>query len=158
MRPTNVLRAIQESLALLDRKLDDAGASVTFDTPDPGMNAIAGEVSLQQAMAKLISNALDAMSDGSERHLQITARDDGDALLIGTADTGPGIPAESLPSVFDPFFTTKDVGARLGLGLSVTYGIIQQFGGTISAHNREGGGASFQIRLQRARADAENAA
>lgn len=158
VRPTLVVRAIEESVALLHRRIEDAGVTVVLDAPDTSLSAIAGEVRLQQVMVNLLSNALDAMSESADRTLRITAREETDCVLIEVADTGSGIPTESLPSVFDPFFTTKDVGAGLGLGLSITYGIVQQFGGTISARNRDSGGAVFEVRLQPARADAENAA
>ena len=158
VRPTLVVRAIEESVALLHRRIEDSGVTVVLDAPDTSLSAIAGEVRLQQVMVNLLSNALDAMSESADRTLRITAREEIDCVLIEVADTGSGIPAESLPSVFDPFFTTKDVGSGLGLGLSITYGIVQQFGGTISARNGDGGGAVFEVRLQPARADAENAA
>lgn len=158
VRPTLVVRAIEESVALLHRRIEDAGVTVVLDAPDTSLSAIAGEVRLQQVMVNLLSNALDAMSESADRTLRITAREEIDCVLIEVADTGSGIPADSLPSVFDPFFTTKDVGSGLGLGLSITYGIVQQFGGTISARNGDGGGAVFEVRLQPARADAENAA
>lgn len=158
VRPTLVVRAIEESVALLHRRIEDAGVTVVLDAPDTSLSAIAGEVRLQQVMVNLLSNALDAMSESADRTLRISAREERDCVFIEVADTGSGIPTESLPSVFDPFFTTKDVGAGLGLGLSITYGIVQQFGGTISARNRDSGGAVFEVRLQPARADAENAA
>lgn len=161
VRPTPVVRAIEESLALLHRRIDDAGITVSVDVPDYDLTAIAGEVRLQQVLVNLISNALDAIAaakPSSERQIRIAAREEQDAVVIRVADSGPGIPPENLLSVFDPFFTTKEVGAGLGLGLSITYGIVQQFGGTISARNPDGGGAEFKIRLRPARAEAENAA
>ena len=62
-------------------------------------------------------------------------------------DSGPGISDEALPHLFDPFFTTKEVGQGLGLGLSISYGIVRNFGGTIRAGNGADGGAVFQIEL-----------
>jgi C4-dicarboxylate-specific signal transduction histidine kinase len=60
-------------------------------------------------------------------------------------DTGPGIPRAVLPRVFEPFFTTKETGA--GLGLAISAGIVERFGGRITAINRRDGGAVFRIVL-----------
>jgi two-component system C4-dicarboxylate transport sensor histidine kinase DctB len=63
------------------------------------------------------------------------------------SDSGTGIEEENLSELFNPFFTTKEVGKGLGLGLSISYRIIADFGGTIRAMNNSGGGASFVVRL-----------
>lgn len=158
VRPTPVLRAIEESLTLMNRCIQDAGVTVTIEAPDTELHAIAGEVRLQQVIVNLVSNALDAMTASKKKVLTITLTEEADAVTITVADTGPGIPPENLTSVFDPFFTTKEVGAGLGLGLSITYGIVQQFGGTIAAQNNDGNGATFEVRLLPARAQTETAA
>jgi two-component system C4-dicarboxylate transport sensor histidine kinase DctB len=70
-------------------------------------------------------------------------------VLLSVRDTGPGIDDENLPRLFDPFFTTKEVGEGLGLGLSISYGIVQGFGGRIWASNHPDGGAVFTVALRR---------
>jgi len=72
----------------------------------------------------------------SDRHAYVEVR-----------DTGPGIPPEALPRVFDPFFTTKPPGEGSGLGLSVSYGIVTELGGSLRAEDVADGGASFTIEL-----------
>ncbi|MCB1504283.1 MAG: sensor histidine kinase [Hyphomicrobiaceae bacterium] len=158
VRPTLVARAIEDSLALLQRKISDAGAHVSLDIADHSMLAIAGEVRLQQVIVNLVCNALDAVKDGPMRNIDITAREEDGAIVIIVSDSGPGIAQEDLANVFDPFFTTKDVGEGLGLGLSISYGIVQQFGGEIVARNHNAGGAAFEIRLRSALTATETAA
>lgn len=68
-------------------------------------------------------------------------------MLLSVWDTGTGIPAHLLNKIFEPFFTTKPVGKGTGLGLSIIYGLVKDFGGSISARNRDEGGALFEIRL-----------
>jgi two-component system sensor histidine kinase HupT/HoxJ len=69
----------------------------------------------------------------------------GDWVEITFADTGPGIPVEVLPHIFEPFFTTKSTGS--GLGLAVSYGIIERHGGLLTADSRPGEGTMFSVRL-----------
>jgi two-component system cell cycle sensor histidine kinase/response regulator CckA len=159
VRPTPVVRAIEESLALLHRRIDDAGITVSVDVPDYDLTAIAGEVRLQQVLVNLISNALDAIAaakPSSERQIRIAAREEQDAVVIRVADSGPGIPPENLPSVFDPFFTTKEVGQGTGLGLSTVYGIVAQAKGDIEVASEPGRGTSFRISLPRVDAAVED--
>ena len=72
---------------------------------------------------------------------------DGNTVLLSVWDTGTGIPAHLLNKIFEPFFTTKPVGKGTGLGLSIIYGLVKDFGGSISARNRdEGAGISPRTR------------
>ena len=70
--------------------------------------------------------------------------------MLRFTDSGPGIDEEKLSEIFDPFFTTKEVGQGLGLGLSISYRIIEDFGGRLRAYNESNGGAVFEIELCRA--------
>jgi signal transduction histidine kinase len=72
-----------------------------------------------------------------------------DNVELTIADTGEGINEEALDNIFDPFFTTKEVGKGTGLGLAVSYGIIQDFGGNIEVISRKGEGSTFNITLPR---------
>jgi signal transduction histidine kinase/CheY-like chemotaxis protein len=103
---------------------------------------------LQQVFLNLIMNAEHAMArSSSERRIEITGRVEAHNVAIRIHDTGVGIAPENLGRVFDPFFTTKPVGQGTGLGLSVSYGILREMGGTISAESAPGDGATFTVRL-----------
>jgi CheY-like chemotaxis protein len=77
----------------------------------------------------------------------VQTRKDGDNIRIAFRDTGPGMDAEARSRIFDPFFTTKDPGEGTGLGLTISYGIIEQHGGRIWAESEPGRGATFVIEL-----------
>ena len=106
-------------------------------------------VQLEQVILNLIRNALDAVTGSAHPSIRVTVRAAGDTVTISVADNGPGIPADRIDQIFDPFFTTKSVGKGLGLGLSISYGIVQDFGGHIHAANRPEGGAELTIALPR---------
>jgi two-component system NtrC family sensor kinase len=79
--------------------------------------------------------------------LTIVTRAEGGSAVVEVADTGSGIPAEQLSRIYDPFFTTKDIGKGMGLGLSITYGIVQEHGGAMSCDSAVGQGTRFSISL-----------
>ena len=86
----------------------------------------------------------------SEREgtVEIGTRPDGEAaVVVVVEDHGSGIPPENLPHIFEPFFTTKPVGAGTGLGLSVSYGVVLDQGGTIEVESVVDRGSLFRIRL-----------
>ncbi len=100
---------------------------------------------LKQIIINIGLNALQAMSDGGILKVECTIIND--ELLLIFKDSGTGIAEKNLPYIFDPFFTTKDVGEGTGLGLAVTYSLVQRMGGKISVDSREGAGTVFTINL-----------
>ncbi len=101
---------------------------------------------MEQALHNLIHNALTHTPPGTR--VRISARVEGPNLVITVADRGPGLPADVLPRIFDRFYRTPNAGrGGIGLGLSITRGIVEAHGGTIAAENRTHGGISFSIRL-----------
>lgn len=103
---------------------------------------------IEQVIFNLVSNAAVAMTDSENKVLKITTKpNQKDSVLIAVSDTGTGIDPGDIDKVFDPFFTTKDPGEGTGLGLFITYSIVQEHAGRIWAENNESGGASFYINL-----------
>jgi signal transduction histidine kinase len=101
---------------------------------------------LEQVFFNLFNNAIGAMKDGGQ--LEITAaRDNDNFVTISFNDNGPGIPEPDLKHIFDPFFYSKARHDGTGVGLSVTYALIQEIGGTISVKSQLGKGTSFKIRV-----------
>ena len=107
--------------------------------PTEPVFAWGGEVRLVQVFVNLINNAADAMSQQDERLIRIEI-DTGQKLAVTVRDIGPGI--ENTEKLFEPFYTTKAVGSSsegMGLGLSISYGLVQSFGGNIRGTNAQTG-------------------
>lgn len=102
---------------------------------------------LQQVFLNIIDNAIDAIGKDGSITVRTRAVFDPHEVVISVTDTGPGIPKDKLDKIFDPFFTTKKVGEGTGLGLTISFSIIQKLGGRITVESEEGKGASFIITL-----------
>lgn len=101
---------------------------------------------LRQVLVNLLLNGIESMPAGGTLQIATTAGGGANsACQVAICDTGPGVPNELLERIFDPFFTTRDRGT--GLGLAVSRRIVQEHGGDLTAHNREGGGAVFLLQL-----------
>ncbi|MBI4263885.1 MAG: hypothetical protein HY657_05900 [Acidobacteria bacterium] len=104
---------------------------------------------LQQVVLNFVVNAEQAivMSKRQPGRITVRTRDEGNRVVLEVEDTGPGVPPEHEPKLFQPFFTTKPVGQGTGLGLSVSYGIIDSLGGRIGYRSAPAGGAVFYVDL-----------
>src|SRR6185295_14519873 len=146
--PVAVARAVEGALFLIESQITAAGVRIDRDIqPDVWVSGYA--VQLEQVLVNLIRNALDAVGDAKRPAIEIAVRASDETVRIAIADNGPGVPSEVIDRIFDPFVTTKPVGKGLGLGLSITYGIVQDFRGRIHASDRPQGGAEIVIELPR---------
>jgi len=108
---------------------------------------------LQQVVLNLVTNAAQAvraLPPGLPRRITVETLARDDDVVVRVADTGLGIPADILPQVFSPFFTTKGPGEGTGLGLFISYGLVEGHGGALTAESRPGTGAVFTLTLPRA--------
>jgi two-component system C4-dicarboxylate transport sensor histidine kinase DctB len=143
-----VARAVDGALFLVESQIKAAGVRLNRSV-EPGLRVSGYAVQLEQVLVNLIANALDAVADVKAPAIDIEVRAAQDTVRIRIADNGPGIPPEVIERIFDPFMTTKPIGKGLGLGLSITYGIVQDFHGRMHAENRAGGGAELIVELPR---------
>ncbi|EAR51697.1 C4-dicarboxylate transport sensor protein [Oceanicola granulosus HTCC2516] len=126
------------------------GVALDWQRPAGPVMVRGGEVRLQQVFLNLVSNALDATAAADTRRVTLTVESAPGRVTLAVADTGPGIADPE--RIFDPFYSTKEVGEAegMGLGLSISYGLVQGFGGAIRGRNRPGGGALFTVELDAA--------
>jgi signal transduction histidine kinase len=145
MKPTDVNEFMGEVIALAQSEIQDRNVLLRTEI-EPGLPSIKGSRDkLKQVLLNLIANALDAMPEGGEL-VMCAARDDG-TIRLAVKDTGVGIPRENLNRIFDAFFTTKGKVSGVGLGLSVSYGIVSQHRGSIEVQSTPGKGSTFTVVL-----------
>ena len=147
-------RSCVEMLEPLARR---RGVELAIEVDAPGVLLFADPGQLQQVLANIVVNAIQASPSGSRVSIRLreqrlaadvaSGRRAGPHAILEISDRGEGIPEESLAAIFDPFFTTKPVGEGTGLGLSVAYGIIQEHAGWIEAESGRGKGSCFRIWL-----------
>jgi two-component system, cell cycle sensor histidine kinase and response regulator CckA len=141
--PVQLNDVVVETLRILSGSLGpDTTVDASLDPTLPRTFADAG--GLQQILMNFCVNARDAM-EGKGR-LRIRTARDGGSVLLEVSDSGPGIPDGIRGRIFEPFFTTKKERGT-GLGLSVVYGLVKNYGGTVTGGNAPGGGARFTVRL-----------
>ncbi|WP_394844805.1 ATP-binding protein [Pendulispora brunnea] len=140
--------AIERALLLCEGRVRLERVEVDVQIPS-GASVLAERTRIEQIMLNLVRNALDAMTKREARRLSIRVTESGERCTIRVGDTGEGIQEEHLARLFDPFFTTKADGEGLGLGLSVTYGIVRELGGSIRVESTVGIGSTFIVELPR---------
>ncbi len=139
----NVNTTVHDVLNLVQDKLNEQDVHLDLKlAPDAPMCRFDPD-QIKQVLLNLVKNALEAMPHGG--NLSIATRTRDQRLEIIITDTGQGIPRDKMKKLFHPFFTTKKKGT--GLGLAVSYKIIQDHGGLITAQSKEGHGTSFTITL-----------
>ena len=144
-KPLDVAEVAAETLQLFEPHLKGRRIVLTqaIDRPLPAVTGDRGR--LQQVLMNLLLNAADAMPAGGT--LTVTASESAGRVRVLVSDTGVGIPPEHLERIYDPFFTTKPRGRGTGLGLSVSYGIIKEHSGTLTAESAPGEGSRFIVSL-----------
>jgi len=133
---------VDQAMLLLDARIREERVSCVLDLTRPAW--VRGDaIRLEQVLINLLRNALDAMREQPLRRLEIRIDDEGERWRLSVIDSGSGIAEAHLANIFDPFFTTKPVGDGLGLGLAVSYAIVHELGGRLSAENLADGARFF---------------
>lgn len=157
-RAVEVNAVVRDTLALVEHPLRSAGIHLIAALHPASIEVTGDAGKLQQVFLNLILNARDAMPRGGTLTVATGRLGDEERAWIEVSDTGDGIPAELQHRIFDPFFTTKagrgsaaadvSMSTGTGLGLAVTYGIVEEHGGLITVRNGgPGQGAAFRVEL-----------
>jgi two-component system NtrC family sensor kinase len=145
LEDVDVNQTINQTIDILENFARANTIDIQTDLMD-SVPIIAGDqAQLQQVILNLISNAIDAI--GKEGTVSVKSRADDSVIRVAIADTGPGIPENMQKKIFDPFFTTKSSGKGTGLGLWISYTIIEKLGGSLTLRSQAGKGAEFTITL-----------
>jgi PAS domain S-box len=145
---------IRDTLKILGRQLNVRRIEPDLDLDDTLPQVMADRNRLEQVFLNLATNAMDALDDKDKmmnqewkKVLEIKSFSEGGQVIVTVCDNGPGIPPEIIDKIFDPFFTTKEVGKGIGLGMSISYGIVRDFGGAIEVKSEVGKGTTFTLRF-----------
>ncbi|MBW3627982.1 MAG: HAMP domain-containing histidine kinase [Gemmatimonadetes bacterium] len=145
--PLDLNQLVQRVVALARPELDAHGIRASQNLRRGIPSVVAHPDALQQVLANLVANAIDAMPTGGE--LKVTTRADAEAVEVVVEDTGVGIAEEHLPHIFEAFYTTKPAVSGIGLGLFVSEGIIRGHRGRLFVESTVGKGSRFIVQLPR---------
>jgi len=154
IRTVYVRQAALDAIESLCRDLSKDGIRLLLNV-DESAAVRADELQLRQVLFNLFLNARDAMASSHNGRLIVSAKPDGQDVLIRVGDTGPGISAGTIEHIFDPLHTTKATSEKTskrcaGLGLALCRDLVEENGGTISVESEPGRGSTFTIRLRAA--------
>jgi C4-dicarboxylate-specific signal transduction histidine kinase len=146
--PVDLRDVVAEVVQLRKRGLESASIALELDLPET-RHVQVNFTEIEQVTLNFVINAQQAIeaSGRTKGRIRIRVFDTGRRVCLEVADDGPGVAADDEPKLFQPFFTTKPVGQGTGLGLSVSYGIIESYSGTIGHRPNEWGGATFYFEL-----------
>jgi len=133
---------------LRQRRFQEQGIALDVDEQS-SQPTVAVMTELQQVLLNFVINAEQALGSASsiDRRITIRTADTDQGVALEVEDSGPGVRREDESKLFQPFFTTKPIGEGTGLGLSVSYGIVRSYGGTIGYRPGAHGGAVFHFEL-----------
>ncbi|MGQ0561465.1 MAG: sensor histidine kinase, partial [Gemmatimonadota bacterium] len=145
LEPVNVHQVIHEALTLY--RAGDPDVEYREEIAPDVPRALGRSGELKEVLLNLLENARAAL-DGAGGRIRVSARVRDDAIEIGVADNGPGIPANFLPRVFEPHFSTRSAGT--GLGLAIVRRLVESWGGSVTAESEPGAGTTIRVMLRQA--------
>ena len=142
--PVDLRTVVDDTLHLAGPSLHN-NLEVTTTLPAGPVTVEGDAGQIQQALLNIILNAKDAMPEGGR--ISVSLQADDATATVTIADNGPGMSAETRTRIFEPFYTTKPIGSGTGLGMAITYGIVQGHHGDVTVESSLGAGTTFRITL-----------
>jgi len=156
LQPVVISKVIDQAIALVGHKAQLSKVKIIRDE-SYSLPLVKGDFSqLQQVFINLIVNSIQAMSDGGDLTIS-SSKVEEDFVKVSIKDTGCGISPENMDRLFTPFFSTKEEVKGVGLGLAVSYGIVERHGGRIEVQSQVGKGSIFSVFLPACRETGQNA-
>ncbi len=150
----DIAQVLADALELLVPSIARAEAAVEVQNPKAPVVVHANRLRLEQVITNIVRNALDAVDGAEIRQIKITITTAIDRVYLDVIDTGHGLGDYTLDDLREPFATTRESGQGMGLGLTISAGIVSDHGGTVTAWDNPTGGATFRIELPCAPKDA----
>jgi two-component system phosphate regulon sensor histidine kinase PhoR len=151
LTPNNLLSIVQTSVEPLLTLVESKNQTISMTVPE-NISVLADEVQIQRAIKNILHNAVKFTPEGG--HIQISATQNGNEVVLAVTDSGPGIPADDLPRVFERFFQVdRSRREGTGLGLAIVRHIVMAHGGRVWVESIEGEGATFYIALAESEAE-----
>lgn len=147
MRTNSWAQIRKETLSFCRERLHDAGIELICDE-STDFDFLCHPLQIQQVLLNLLGNAADAVAGLNERWIRLEAATTADGIEIRVTDSGRGLGPHVRHRIFEPFFTTKEVGKGMGLGLSISKGVIEDHGGSLR-YDEESPHTRFILRLPR---------
>jgi len=149
----DMVELVNETVEVIKDSLNEKGVTISMSLPHNDLMVRGNRVKIDLAISNILKNAIEAAEQNDKPHIAISTEITKDNMLVlYVEDNGEGVGEHIMGQLFNPYFTTKEVGKGMGLGLSITYEIVQQYGGTIGATNTENG-AKFSLSLPIVSAD-----
>ncbi len=145
--PLDLRAVLDAALDLMAPNITQIGVSVSVDRAPDQLGLTGNRLRLEQVATNILRNAIDAVENADDKQIVITMGADATTVWFEIADTGHGLGDRSFDDLREPFATTRESGQGMGLGLTISAGIVSDHGGTITAQNKAGGGAVFRVSL-----------
>ncbi len=139
---------IDAALDLVEPSIIAIAADLHFERPSKKVSLYGNRLRLEQVITNLVRNALDAVEETNERRIDIRLDDNAGKTWFEVVDTGHGLGGRTMNDLREPFATTRESGKGMGLGLTISAGIVADHGGILTAQERTGGGAVFRATFQ----------